>query len=123
MKLLHHTSNVLESYNKVFNAICPTKHPNLVAFVHALCKEADRVVQQMDDVSKGREIPSQYNEPVFPQIPADFYSDVKKPKAKNTAAGKSKRAKKGAQLMCCYGLVWVVWVGSKSLCSSVSGLF
>ena len=50
----------------------------------------------MYDVSKGREIPPQYNEPVFPQIPADFYSDDKKPKAKNKAAGKNRRAKKGA---------------------------
>ena len=50
-----------------------------------------RVVKRMDDVSNGREIPPQYNEPVFPQIPADFYSDDKKPKAKNKAAGKQRR--------------------------------
>ena len=52
MKLLHHTSNVLESYNKVFNAICPTKHLNLVVFVCALCREADCVLQRMDNVAK-----------------------------------------------------------------------
>ncbi len=57
MKLLHHTSNGLESYNKVFNSICPTKHPNLVAFVHALHREADHVIQRMDNVAKGREQP------------------------------------------------------------------
>ncbi len=95
-KLLHLTNNGLERYNKHFNTICPNSHPNLVDFVHALCKEADRVVWWMDDASKGRKIPPQYNEPVFPQIPADFYSDDKKPKAKNKAAGKSRRAKKGA---------------------------
>ena len=122
-KLLHLTNNGLQRYNKHFNTICTNRHPNLVAYIHALCKEADRVVQRMNDVSKGREIPAQYNEPVFPQIPADFYSDDKKPKAKNKAAGKSRRAKKDAQLMCCYGLVWVVLVGSMSLCSSVSALF
>ena len=52
MKLLHHTSNGLESYNKVFNAICPTKHPNLVAFVRALHGKADRAIQRIDNVAK-----------------------------------------------------------------------
>ena len=50
----------------------------------------------MGDVFKGREIPPQYNEPVLSQLLADFYSYDKKPKAKNKAADKSRRAKKGA---------------------------
>ncbi len=72
MKLLHHTSNGLESYNKVFNAICLTKHPNLAVFVHALCGEADCVIQRMDNVDKGREQPPCYNEPVFPDLTPAF---------------------------------------------------
>ena len=94
-KLLHLTNNGLEIYNKHFNTICSNSHPNFVAFVHALCKEADRVVWWMDDASKGRKIPPQYNGPVFPQIPADFYTDDKKLNAKKKAAGESRRENKG----------------------------
>ena len=54
MKLLHCTSNGLERYNKLFNSICPTSHPNLVSFAHAHKKETDRIVQQMKDVTKRR---------------------------------------------------------------------
>jgi hypothetical protein len=72
MKLLHHTSNGLERYNKHFNSICPTSHPNLVSFVHALKQGADQVVQQMEDITKGRETSPNYNEPDFPRIPPDF---------------------------------------------------
>ncbi len=53
MKLLHWTSNGLESYNKHFNGICPTSHTTLVSLAHALRQQADRVVQDMDDVAKG----------------------------------------------------------------------
>ena len=94
-KLLHLTNNGLERYNKHFNTICPNSHPILVVFVHALCKEADRVVQQMDDLSKGREIPPQYNEPGFPKIPADFYSDDNKPKAKEQSCRQEQESKEG----------------------------
>ncbi len=55
-KLLHLTNNGLEHYNRHFNGICPQSHQNLVAFAHALHSEANRVVQRMDDVAKGREI-------------------------------------------------------------------
>jgi len=65
MKLLCQTSNGLESYNKHFNGICPTSHPNLVSFAYALRQEADRVVQHMDDVAKGQEVPPDNNEPIF----------------------------------------------------------
>ena len=50
----------------------------------------------MNDVSKGRDTPLQYNELDFPQISADFYSDNNKPKAQNKAADNSRIAKKGA---------------------------
>ena len=53
MKLLHRTSNGLETYNKHFNSICPTGHPNHVSFAHALRQEVDRVVQCLDVVAKG----------------------------------------------------------------------
>ena len=93
-KLLHLTSNGLERYNRHFNGICPQSHPNLVAFAHALRSEADRVVQRMDDVAKGREIPPDYSEPCFPDIPHDFYQDKEpeKPKAKKVAKkGRSRK--------------------------------
>ncbi len=90
MKLLHWTSNGLESYNKHFNGICPTSHPNLFSFAHALCQEADTVVQLMDDVAKGHVIPLDYNEPVFLQIPPEFYADKKKATTrKGTRNGRS----------------------------------
>ena len=38
MKLLHHTRNGLERYNKCFNSIWPTSHPNLASFAHPLKK-------------------------------------------------------------------------------------
>jgi hypothetical protein len=41
----------------------------------------------MDDVAKGREVPPEYNEPVFPEIPPKFYGDAKK-------GGKKGRGKK-----------------------------
>ena len=77
-KLLHRTNNGLESYNKHFNCICLTSHPNLLTFAHALRQEADRIVQWMDDVPKGGEIPPDYNERVFHQIPPEFYADKNK---------------------------------------------
>ena len=92
MKLLHRTSNGLESYNKHFNGICRTSHPNLVSFAHALRQEADRVVQHINDVTKDQEIPPDYNEPVFSQIPPEFDADNKKATArKGTRKGRSKR--------------------------------
>ena len=57
-------------------------HPNLVTFAHALHKEAERV-----DVAKGREVPPEYNEPVFPEIPPEFYGNAKR-------GGKKGRGKK-----------------------------
>jgi len=74
------------------NGIFPASHPNLVSFAHALHQEADRVVQHMDDVAKGREVPPDYNEPVFPQIPPELYADKMKATArKGTRKGRSKR--------------------------------
>ena len=65
---------------------------NLVSFAHALHREADRVVQHLDDVAKGQEIPPDYNELVFPQIPPEFYADKKKATTrKGTWKGCSKK--------------------------------
>jgi hypothetical protein len=92
VKLLHLTNNGLERYNKHFNSICPTSHPNLVSFVHALKKESERVEQRLDDVAKGREVPPVYDEPIFPDIPDDFYLSEpdEKPKAKKRGKGKKR---------------------------------
>ncbi len=92
--MLHWTSIGLEHYNMHFNGIVPQRHPNLVAFTHALRSEADRVVQHMNDVAMGREIPPDYRKPCFPDIPSDFYKDKEpeKPKAKKVAKkGRSKK--------------------------------
>ena len=93
-KLLHLTSNGLEHYNRHFNGICPQSHPNLVAFAHALRSEADRVVQCVDDVAKGREIPPDYSEPCFPDIPDDFYQDKEPEKLKAKKVAKKGRSRK-----------------------------
>lgn len=82
LKLLHCTSNGLESCNKLFNRICSTSHRSLLTFAHAIGQKADRIVEQMDDVAKGRETPPDYSDPVFPKIPPEFYNDNKKQSAK-----------------------------------------
>ena len=120
-ELLHLTNNGLEIYNKHFNTICSNSHPNFVAFVHALCKQADRDVQRMDNVSKGREIPPQYNEPVFPkflQISILMTKSQKQRTMLQERAGEQRRV-----LSECVVMGLLVWVGSLSLCSSVSDLF
>jgi hypothetical protein len=92
-KLLHLTNNGLEHYNRHFNGICSQSHQNLVDFAHALHSEANRVVQRMDDVAKGREI-HPYSEPCFPDIPHAFYQEKqpRKPKAKRVAKkGRSRK--------------------------------
>ena len=49
------TNNALERYNRHFNGIIPSSHPNLVVFAHALREEAKSVSQRLEDVRKGRE--------------------------------------------------------------------
>ena len=84
---------------KHFNRICPASHPNLLTFAHAICQEANRIVQQMDDVAKGREAPPDYSDPVFPKIPPEFYNDNKKQSAKEgPRKGCNKRVRN--ELMC-----------------------
>ena len=65
-KLVNKTNNALERYNRHFNSLFGTDHPQLVAFVIILHDEADRIVQRLEDVDKGREQPPKYLEPVFP---------------------------------------------------------
>ena len=62
----------------------------LVAFVIILCDEADRIVQWLEDVDKGREQPPEYREPVFPKIPDKFWDKVGVKKAKDKTGGKRK---------------------------------
>jgi hypothetical protein len=66
IKLINRTSNGLERYNRHFNGIIPSKHPNLVIFACALRSEADKVIQKMEDIDKRREIPPKYSEPRVP---------------------------------------------------------
>jgi hypothetical protein len=72
LKLISKTSNGLERYNRHFKSLFPTDRPALVAFVVTLREEADRIVQRLEDVDKGREVPPDYLEPVFPTIPMSF---------------------------------------------------
>ncbi len=107
-KLLHLTNNGLERYSKHFNIICLDSHPNLVAFVHALYKEADRVVQWMDAVSKGREIPPHYNEH-FPPKSCRFLFWWQKTKSKVQSCRQEQESKEG----CLVNVL--VWFGLGSL--------
>ena len=54
-KLVNKTKNALEHYNHHFNSLFGTDHPQLVVFVIILCDAADRIVQRLKDVDKGRE--------------------------------------------------------------------
>ena len=75
-KLINRTSNDLECYNCHFNGIVPTNHPNLVTFTHALCEEANRVIQRMEDINKGQENAPDCDDPVFPNIPDEFLDKI-----------------------------------------------
>ena len=93
-KLVNKTNNALERYNRHFNSLFGTDHPQLVAFVKNFCDEADRIVQRLEDVDKGREQPPEYLESVFPKIPDEFWEKVGVKKAKGKTVGKRKgRAK------------------------------
>ena len=93
-KLVNKTNNALDHYNCHFNSHFGTDRPQLVAFLIILCDEADRIVQRLEDVDKGREQPPEYLEPVFPKIPDEFWEKIGVKKAKGKAGGKRKgRAK------------------------------
>ena len=76
LKLISKTSNGLERYNRHFKSLFPTDRPAFVAFVVTLREEADRIVQRLEDVDKGREVPPDYLEPVFPTIPDEFWEKL-----------------------------------------------
>jgi hypothetical protein len=44
----------------------------LVSFAKAIQDEADQVIQRMENIDKHCEIPLNYDEPVFPEIPDEF---------------------------------------------------
>ena len=87
VKLVNRTSNGLERYNRHFNSILPSHHPNLVSFAKAIQDEADQVIQRMENIDKHREIPPNYNEPVFPEIPDEFWKKVSAEKKKKAKVG------------------------------------
>jgi hypothetical protein len=72
-KLISRTNNGLEHHNCYFNGIIPTNHPNLVTFIHVLCEEANHVIQMMEDIDKGPENVTDNDDPVFPNIPDEFW--------------------------------------------------
>ena len=74
VQLVSRTSNALERYNRFFNNIVPRAHPNLIVFVAALLDEAHRIIQRLEDVRSGREIPPVYEDISYPDIPAEFES-------------------------------------------------
>ena len=76
------------------DSTCPTKHPNSVAFVHALCGEADCVIQRMDNVAKGREQPPCYNELVYPELTPAFLAMIEEDKKANMIADQPKLTNK-----------------------------
>ena len=67
------TNNALKRYNRHFNCIVPSSHPNLVVFAHALREEAKSVSQHLEDVRKGREEVPTYST-AFIEIPKEFHS-------------------------------------------------
>ena len=75
-KLINRTRNGLECYNQNFSGIVPTNHPNLVTFTHALHKEANCVIQRMEDIDKCRENAPDYDDPVFSNIPDEFRDKI-----------------------------------------------
>ena len=96
LKLISKTSNGLERYNHHFKSLFPTDRPALVAFVVTLREEADRIVQRLEDVDKGREVPPDYLEPVFPTIPDEFWEKVGVQKKKKGAEKRKRAVKKEA---------------------------
>jgi hypothetical protein len=68
-------NNALEKYNRHFNGIVPSSHPNLVVFAHCPCmrEEAKSVSQRLEDVRKGREDVPTYSTS-FIEIPQEFHS-------------------------------------------------
>ena len=67
------TNNSLERYNRHFNGIVPSAHPNLVVFAHALKEEAKVVSQRLEDVRKGCEKAPTYTASSI-EIPKEFHS-------------------------------------------------
>jgi hypothetical protein len=56
--------------------------------------ETDRVIQKMEDIDKRREIPHEYFEPVFPEIPEEFWQKVDGG-SKKTIRAKRREVQKG----------------------------
>ena len=100
-ELANKTNNALERYNREFNNIFPSKHPNLLVFAPRLRTEMDNQKQRLENCRKRRQTPPIYQAVSFPAIPKE-YSDFDKyayplmvgkkaDKAKKTTAKKRKR--------------------------------
>ena len=94
-KLINRTSNRLERYNHHSNGIVPTNHPNLVIFTQVLCEEAICVIQRMEDIDKGQENAPDYDDPVFPNIPDEFWDKIEAHKNEASKISEKKRGRKG----------------------------
>jgi len=94
IQLKNLTSNGLERYNRHFNAIVPTSHPNLAVFASTLHEEADGVVQRIENTKKRREIVPEYKAAVLLEIPEEYVSfrfkGVDTKKKSKRARGKKK---------------------------------
>ena len=68
------TSNGIERYNRHFNGIVPTSHPNLAVFAAALQQEVDEVVQHIENIKKCQDINPKHKAAVFLEIPEEYES-------------------------------------------------
>ena len=48
----------------------------MVTFVQALWNDVDRVLARMENIGKGREDPPEYAEPIFLEIPSEFWEMI-----------------------------------------------
>jgi hypothetical protein len=73
LNLMNKTNNSLEHYNHHFNGMCSCIDQNLVSFSKVIHGEGDRVIRGVEDIVKSREDPPDYQEPMFPEIPAALW--------------------------------------------------
>merc|ERR1719221_1732781 len=93
IELLNRTSNALERYNRHMKyKVFPTMHPSLVMFGEMLEEEADRQVERVEDVRKGRELPPEPKGASFPEIP-EAYDNYRVYEGKKRAAKKTVKKK------------------------------
>jgi hypothetical protein len=72
VELSSRTSCGLERYNRHMGTIFPSAHPSLVLFAQSLKNEVDEVIQRIENVKKGREVPPDLRGSHFPPIPPEY---------------------------------------------------